>query len=132
MAAAVDVYETVNRDSAPVLMARVQNHAGAYITQASLASAKYTAYLFDANDPDARTVVTGHNAVAVTIASTVFDALQTAAPWDKDTTGYNFKHQPSIAVNNLFAIAGRHYLVVYTLTPTSGEVILVRFRCFVI
>lgn len=120
------------RNATPVLMARVENAAGEYVTQASLSSIAYTAYLLDADHPtdkDTRTAVTGHEGVAVAKASAVFDTLQTASPWDsdEDAIGYNLKHQLDLALGDVFTIAGRTYLVVFTLTPTSGQVILVKF-----
>ena len=49
-------------------------------------------------------------------------------PWDVDPDGYNFKHTINVSSNPAFAVAGKSYRVVFTLTPTAGQVILVRFR----
>ena len=69
-----------------------------------------------------------HSAVALTVASVVFDSYQTDDVWTKDDTGYNFKHQIDISSNEAFAVAGREYLVVVDLTPTSGQKIPIRFK----
>ena len=42
--------------------------------------------------------------------------------------GYNFKHVLDVSEHQAFPTAGRAYRVVYELSPTSGQVILVRFR----
>jgi len=132
MANAAPIYGTVPRNSSPVLTARVRDSANNLIVQAGVTSIAYTAYLLDTDHPedlDARTAITGHTAVAVAKASAVFDTLQTGGVWDddQDSTGYNFKYQVPINVTDCFTTAGRSYLVVFTITPTSGQVVLVRF-----
>jgi len=98
------------------------------IKQADLASAKYTAYLLDEHDPDVQTPITGHTDVDVPIAGLIHDTLQEDALWgDLDETGYNFKHVLDVATD-LFTLIGRTYRITFTLTPTSGQPIIVRFR----
>lgn len=124
----------VFENSSGLLMARVDNWAAGYITQAIFGTAKYTIYLLDKDypdDPNTRTVVENHEDVALVIASVVFDTLQTTAmdaAWTKDSTGYNFKHQIDVLTNQAFTIAGRQYLVVVTLVPTTGQEIVLNFR----
>ena len=119
------------RNSSPVLFARVQDSAGTNITQASVSTITYSVYLLDADwpqDRDNRTAVTGHQAVAVSKTAAVFDALQTAdTRWDVDATGYNFRHQIDVSANACFSVAGRFYLVEFTITPTSGQVLIVQY-----
>jgi hypothetical protein len=128
MADASDVHGVVFKNGSATFLARVVGAQGTPITQANTASAKYTAYLLDENDPDAGAAITGHTSVAVGVASLIFDSLQTDDLWDVDATGYNFKHVLDVSGNQAFAAAGRTYRVVFELTPTSGQVILVRFR----
>lgn len=128
MADASDIHGVVFKNGSATFLARVVGAQGTPITQANIASAKYTAYLLDENDPDAATALTGHTDVAVAVASLVYDSLQNDALWDIDATGYNFKHVLDVAANQAFATAGRTYRLVFELTPTSGQVILVRFR----
>ncbi|NQT15769.1 MAG: hypothetical protein HQ582_23630 [Planctomycetes bacterium] len=128
MADASDIHGVVFKNGSATFLARVVGAQGTPITQANTASAKYTASLLDENDPDAGAAIAGHASVAVDVASLIFDSLQTDGLWDVDATGYNFKHVLDVSSNQAFATAGRIYRVVFELTPTSGQVILVRFR----
>ena len=129
MASAADIHGTVFKNGSATLLARVVGADAAAVAQADIASAKYTVYLLDADDPDAGAAVTGHTAVAVAVADLIFDALQTDDLWDVDATGYNFRHILDVSTAQAFAAAGVSYLVVFSLTPADGsQVILVRFR----
>jgi len=68
--------------------------------------------------------VTGHSAVSLNVADVIFDTLQS----DSQASDYNFKHIIPISVHPAFTIAGRNYLAEYTITPTAGEKIILRFR----
>ena len=125
---ASDVHGTVFKDGSATLLARVVGADGSAVTQADVASAKYTVYLLDDADPDAGTAVDGHTDVAVSVASLIYNSLQVDDLWDVDQAGYNFKHVLDVSAKTAFATAGRNYRVVFELTPTSGQVILVRFR----
>lgn len=119
------------RNLSPVLFARVVDSAGNNITQAAIAAIAYSVYLLDKDwpqDRDNRTAVTGHSAGSVTVADAVLDTLETSdSRWDVDVTGYNFRHQIDVSSNACFAVAGRHYLVEYVITPMSGQAIVVQF-----
>ena len=128
MADASDVHGVVFKNGSATFLARVVGAQGTLITQAVVASAKYTAYLLDENDPDVATAVTGHADVSVDVASLIYDSLQNDDLWDADEVGYNFKHVLDVSSHQVFTIAGRIYRVVFELAPTSGQVILVRFR----
>jgi len=132
MADASDIHGVVFKNGSATLLARVVGAQGTPVTQANVASAKYTAYLLDENDPDAATPVAGHADVAVEIASLIYDTLQNDELWDVDDTGYNFKHVLDVTTSQAFTVAGRTYRVVFELTPTGGQVILVRFRAHAI
>ena len=132
MADAADIYGTALKNGSATLLARVVGGDGTAILPADVASAKYSVYLLDDQDPDSRTAVTGHTSVSLTVADVIFNSLQTDALWTIDGTGYNFRHVMDVSTNPAFAIAGRRFLVEYELTPASGQVILVRFRVNVI
>ena len=128
MSHAADIFATVFKNGSATLLARVVGADGSPITQAEIASAQYSVYLLDDNDPDAATVVTGHDGVSIGVSSLIFDTLQTDSLWDVDTTGYNFKHILDVSADEAFTVAGRTYRIVFELTPASGQVIRVRFR----
>ena len=115
-----DVYATAFKDGTARLAARVYLD-GADVTQADVSAIVYSIYQLD--EDDARTAVAGHTAVALTVADVVFDTLQT----DSQATNYNFLHTPPIATDAAFAAIGE-YLVEYTITPATGEIVIVRFK----
>lgn len=129
MANAADIQGTVFKNGSATLLGRVVGADGSAITQSDISSAKYTVYQLDEDDADAGTPIAGHADVAITpVGSLIFDTLQNDDLWDVDSTGYNFKHVLDVSANQAFAVAGRTYRVAFELTPTSGQVILVRFR----
>jgi hypothetical protein len=132
MAEATDVYGTAFKNGSLTALARVVGADGANIDQTDISSIKYTVYLLDDQDPDSRTAVANHTAVALAVAGVVFNTLQTGPLWTVDATGYNFRHVLNVSPHQAFAIADRRYLIEYELTPAAGEVILVRFRVNVI
>ena len=131
MASASPINVVTLRNSSPVLFARVEDSDGNAITQASVSTITYSAYLLDKDwpaDRDNRTSVTGHQAVPVVVSSSVYDSLQADDDrWTKDATGYNFAHQIDVSSNACFSVAGRRYLVEYTITPTSGQAVVVQY-----
>ncbi len=122
-----DIYVTGFKNGPVALYARVLKD-GADIRQADAASIVYSVYLLDNDDPDARTLVEGRDAVSVEVAEVIFDTLQS----DLEASNYNFKHVVPVGATPAFAVAGRNYLVEYAITPVAGEIILVRFRIEVI
>lgn len=108
---------TVFEDGVAICMARVVGADGSNITQASVDTIKL--YVHDADDAE----VIGET--AVTVASAVFDTLQTDARWTYDDQGYNFRYTvPATA----FPTAGTHY-VEFKITDTSGNVFWLAFDC---
>lgn len=132
MASADDVDGVVFKNGSATLLARVVGAAGTPITQSSLSSAKYTAYLIDDHDPDGDKAISEHTDVDVDLGGLIFDTLQTDELWDVDETGYNFKHILDVSADQVFTLAGQSYRIVFTLTPTSGQATIVRFRIRVI
>lgn len=123
-----DTLGVVFKDGSAVLLARIVGANGSAIQQADLSAAQYTVYQIDPDDEDADQPVPGHTAVALTISAIIFDTLQTGGLWTVDATGYNFSHTLDVSTAQAFAAAGVAYRIVFTLTPTSGQPILVRFR----
>ena len=127
MAVAHDIHGVVHKNGTATLLARAVGATGSAITQATVESIAYTIYKLDEHTEDTWTAVTLHTAIAVAVASAVFDTLQDDELWDVDSTGYNFRWTPDISTNAAFEVAGATYLVDFSLTPTSGQVIHVRF-----
>ena len=132
MADAQDVHGSVFKNGTATCLARVVGADAANITQSDIDTITYSIYLLNDQNADTRTDVTGHTAAELVVADTIFDTLQTDAIWTVDDTGYNMKHEIVISENEAFAIAGREYLVEFSLTPNTGQLILVRFRTGVI
>ena len=118
-----DVYMTAPKNGTCRLCKRVYLD-GDNILQADISTITYSIFLLDDDVIDTRTAVTGHSAVSLTVVDVIFDTLQT----DSQASNYNFRHTPPIATTPIFTIAGRNYLVEYTITPTSGQKIVTRFK----
>ncbi len=129
---AADTYASVHKQGTATFLARVVDADGSPVTPPDLAAIEYSVYLLTPDDPDARTAVAGHSAVAVPVEAAVCGSLQTGPIWTRDVVGYNFRHTLDIAAQPAFAIAGRLYLVEYRFRPRVGQVILLRFRMNVI
>ncbi len=125
---AQDIQGTVFKNGSAILLARVVGADGEAITRNTLAAIRYTASLLDDQDPDQQTPLDGHVAISLSVAEAIYDTVQTDAIWTRDSIGYNFKHVLDVSAHEAFPTAGRSYRIVHELTPTSGQVILVRFR----
>ena len=99
---------TVRERSAFSVYLRVQVN-GEPVTQADLSSITWKVF------PEA-----GGDAVAtgtLTVATAVYDTLQTGDEWTEDDTGYNVRHDVlATSITN----PGR-YVIEYKITPTSGS-----------
>jgi hypothetical protein len=118
-----DIYTTAFKNGTARLCARVFLD-GADIHRADVSAIAYSVFLLDEQDPDTRNAVAGHGAVSLDVEDVIFDTLQN----DSQASDYNFKHIVPIGVHPAFAIAGRKYLVEYTITPVVGEKLILRFR----
>jgi hypothetical protein len=127
-----DTQGTVFVGGTAAMLARVLGMTAQPIVQADLSSIAYSIFALDDTDATARTPVTGHSAVVLTVSNVIFNTLQTDAVWTTDTIGYNFLHVIDITTHPAFTLAQQRYLVEYKLTPTSGQPILVRFLINVI
>lgn len=127
MAHDIDIRATAFQDSSKTLLARVVGADAAAVKQADIASIEYTIYAL-ASTGLRGDAVEGHEAVELTVADTIYDTLQTDDRWTKDTTGYNFAHELDVSEHAAFPTAGVEYLVEVTLTPTTGQILIVRYR----
>jgi hypothetical protein len=113
-------------------MARIVDAAGANVQQAGIAAIEYSIYELDPCRPDVLVAVAGHDGASLTVASVIFNALQTGGLWTVDDVGYNFRHEINVSTNEAFPKAGGQYQVRYELTPASGQKTIVRFQLRVI
>ena len=123
---ASDISGTVFVGGSSTNMARIIGISGSVVTRADIATITYSLYTFNKYS-GARTVVTNHDAVSLTVNDVIYDVLQIDALWTVDTTGYNFRHELDVSANAAFATTG-NYLLEYRLQPVSGQIIIVRFR----
>lgn len=123
MSASDIIKAVVWEDSAPTLLARIKKADGNYVTQAALTSITCKVYDLQGTTPDTATATP-----TVTIASSIFDTLQTGGMWTADSTGYNFSHTQE---STIFANGDHTYLVEYLFTPTSGGAWWVVFEVYV-
>ncbi len=128
----------VLKNSAPIFLARVVGNDGAYLVQANLSSIAYSIFTLNPNDPDTETAVaSAHTAAALTISAVVWDTLQLDNLWRNDdgdlvdALGYNFRFQPVISSAQAFPVAGAMYGVRVTMTPSSGQKVVLfwKVRC---
>jgi len=107
-------------------LARVADDDGSTpLTQADISAIEYTIQEVRGGELEP---VSGHAAVALTVADVIFDALQTDAVWTEDATGYNFRFSPDTAENQAFPAWGQVYLVQVTVTRASGDPIQCAWR----
>ena len=107
-------------------LARVVDTSVSPITQSGVSAISYTINLV--NSDGSFSPVTDHTGVSLDPTVVVTDTLETDGLWSVDTTGYNFRHVVDISTNPAFALAGRTYLIVYTITPTVGQILLFRYQ----
>jgi len=129
---AQDIYGTVFRGGTALLLARVVAEDGHPITPGEIASAEYSIFEVDPEEPESRREIAGHFARQVPVADLLSEQLRTDFPWDMDEVGYNFRHVLDVSEEPAFPTAGRHYLVEFILRPVEGQIILVRFRVYAI
>jgi hypothetical protein len=132
MAEARNIDGSAFKNGSAILLARIVGENGGCVRQSGISTIAYSIYLLDDQDADLRTVVAGHENVALTIADVLYDTLQHDIIWTVDDVGYNFRHVLDVSTHPAFSIAGRRYLVEYRLTPTAGQIIQVRFRINVV
>jgi hypothetical protein len=114
---AVIVTEAVFEDSGCYLLARIRGNDAANIVQADISSINLCVSQKGGTPDTAGT--------AVTVATVIFNTLQTDARWTVDSTGYNFRYEVPAAS---LPVGGRKYLFEFKFTPASGPVFHVVFE----
>jgi hypothetical protein len=113
------VFETqlTFEDSTAYILARIRGTTGSLITIASISTIQLKVY--DAEDAEATPVEIASR--DITVASTVFDTLQTDSGWDtaKDATGFNFKVEVLVAD---IPRGGKKYRFEFKFTNTSSKI----------
>ena len=92
---------------------------GSNITQAVISSIARKVF-----DLDSTTPTTAVDSSSVTVASSVFDTLQTDGRWSKDSTGYNFRDTVAASVLS----SAHRYRVEYVFTGSNGEKAVLLFE----
>jgi hypothetical protein len=123
---AYEAYGRAFHNASATLLARVVDYDGTYITQSDISSASYTITEVNSDGTDGDPV-TGHNNVSVPVSNLIYDTLQTDNTWTIDDIGYNFRHVLDISTNPAFPAPNKRYRVTFTLTPYSGQKIVVRY-----
>lgn len=95
------------------LLGRGKMADGSYFTQAKFSTITIAAY---EKNSDGTLVVAE---TSLTIASVIFDTLQTDDRWTKDSTGYNFRYDA--AASFLPSGGDKTYIIRLTCTPASGQ-----------
>lgn len=105
---------TIWEDGGATCMARIFAWTGIAAVQDTFdTDGSITRYIYNVT---ANTTI--DSGTGLTIATVVFDTLQTDARWTADTTGYNFRDE--IADTN-FLTGNSHYLVEYMFNPDTGS-----------
>jgi len=105
---------TIWEDSGVQLLARVNRADNTPLLQAEITSITGKVFLLDSTTP-----TTASSTPTVTVASVIFDTLQTDSRWDADSTGYNFKLQLGASA---FATGNARYRIEFEFDPsTAGE-----------
>lgn len=118
----------VYHGSTVLFLARLVSAEGAPLQAADVSAAGYTVAAADPCRADLVEPVSGHEGVSFAAELAIYETLQTAAPWDADATGYNFRHELDASENSPFPSAGTTYFVTYTLRDTNGQPIVFRYR----
>lgn len=112
--------ECLFEDAGSTVMDRVRGNNAALITQATITSIALKV-LESTSEADVFNAIgeeVSGTGGALTVASHVYDTLQTDANWTKDVTGYNFRYAAPAAC---FPTGNRWYSLWFLFTPTSGE-----------
>lgn len=111
-------------DNPIALMDRVYSINGSLVTIASISTITYRVYACADKDE----VISGAGEIvgpqtSCTVATTVYDTLQTSAPWTKDATGYNFR----IDLPGTARPAPGWHRVEIIVTPATGSAYTLRW-----
>lgn len=119
------VADVIWEGTTPTFMARWQGSTGGSLKQANVSAIAFQVHDLDVSS----TAAVVASSTGLTVASVIFDTLQTDNRWSKDATGYNFRHTLGSTV---FSVGGHTYQTEFKLTEssTAAEVSKVVFRTF--
>lgn len=107
-------------DSSVTCLARIVGPDGNNATQSNVGAITCSVFDRTGTTPDVAT-----QTPTVSVASAVYNALQTDSRWSVDSTGYNFAH----TITPTGPATGEHsYRIVYTVTFTTAEVAKMHFQ----
>ncbi len=116
-----------------LFLGRITLATGQPISPSEIATAEYTIYRLDNSDAAIRVPVEGHERVPLNISEIVTSDFVLDENWPFDEIGYNFRYILSDQTASPFPIAGRNYLVAFTLTlQGSTPKILLQYRVCVV
>jgi hypothetical protein len=117
-----DTVGTIYTGGTFTALARIVDWSNNLLTVENTASVSLTITGPDGNP------VANFSGLAITPSTVLFDTLQTspAGLWTADAIGYNFAHTIDVSVHPAFAVEGL-YSVQYTIQPTLGQVIIIRW-----
>jgi len=106
-------YARIWEDGGATMMARVTNDSAGNVVRSDVTSIAYN--VFDLSSTTPGTAVSSDS---LTVASVVYNSLQTGGLWSKDSTGYNFKDTRPASI---FSEPNHRYQIEYIFNPASGE-----------
>jgi len=124
---AVEARGVVSVGGTVACMARVVNQENTAITQATVTSITYSVYSVN-RATGVRTEIVNQQDNSLTVASVVYDTMQTDKGWSVDVTGFNLRFVVDISSYAAFATVNTNYIVKAIVTPTSGQVFPVPFE----
>jgi hypothetical protein len=123
-----DVCETVFKNGAAVLMARMVDRCGRIVRRSHVTAAEYSIYQIGAHARVEPIVMAGYRGIALNVDEVFFDSLETGQLWDLDLVGYNFRHEVHLGENASFPTPGARYEIRYAfLLADSSAPVEVRF-----
>jgi hypothetical protein len=111
---------TCNAGSGFPYCARINGLAGSPIVQADITSIAYK--VFDLSAGNVQVGATG----SLTVATSVYNTMQTDARWEVDATGYNFSF--CLPASYTAALGGHRLQVEVLFTPATGEAFSIVFH----
>src|SRR5690349_17526654 len=109
-----------------VLKARLVDPQGKGIRPAAIQSIEYT--LFEVAEDRRKRPVRGHRMRRLDVDEVVLPGLRNDETWDVDCSGYNFRHEISVARSRVPAGGGdSRYELLYFIRNITGETSFVSF-----
>lgn len=107
---------TVYARTTPIVLARVLNENGEYITRSMVSLVLFNLY-------ELRTTkipITQYSDMVLLKDQVIFDTLQKSPLWTEDDIGYNFKHAFTYSESWPLNVPGKQFLLEFDIRLTSG------------